>query len=188
MANGKPARGKRVARWLIGGIGGLLVLGGVLVLLASYDFVQNALPARGTVVALDVTVNKGRESYRPEVQFLDATGRKWRARTLLSSSSYGFDIGTRVDILYDRRDPQSIRMDRWFELWGLAVPFLVVGFVLLIPLAGSLRNRKLRPVEGDAGRKPAAPRPRPETGTPETGGGIRRRGAQSGAPTVRRRR
>lgn len=63
----------------------------------------------------------------------------------MSSSSYDFKVGSKVNILYDIRDPNNLRMDTWFATWGFgiillaasAVPFGISSFL------GRITNRKV---------------------------------------------
>ncbi len=185
---------RRILRWVFGIFGGFFLLAGAVLGYLSYDFYINSDPARGTVVDIEVNSSSDGTTYRPKVRFLDASGRKWVGTTFLSSSGYDFDIGERVDIRYDRRDPTSIRMDNWLELWGFATIFVVLGAVviLVVMLIGSGRGGQM------AARRTPVPDPAPKPDMPkqikpahvmdhERKPAIKPR-AMDRQPTVRRRR
>jgi len=111
-----------------------LVAGSVLTFLA-YDFMDNALPTSGRVVSVEVITGDDSVSYKPTIRFIDWEGRKQRGQTFMSSSDYNFKIGTEVDILYDVRDPETLRMDTWIATWGLGLIFLG-GAVIPLIVAG----------------------------------------------------
>jgi len=138
-------------KWAVRIFGSIFLLAGLVLLAFSYDFASNAIKARGSVVDVAVEVSTGSSSdsvtYRPTVRYVDQTGQKRRGTTFMSSSSYNFDIGTGVDILYDPRDTASIRMDNWFALWGIGTIFAVVG-VVIIAIA-QLIGRKARTKQPD---------------------------------------
>lgn len=119
---------------------GLLFLGiGAFLTYLAYDFMDYALPATGSVVSIETSYSDDGATYQPTVRFVDYTGNKQRGVTFLSSSGYNFDIGEKLDIYYDTRDPTSIRLDSWFEIWGFGYIFMGVSLIPLI--AASLISR-----------------------------------------------
>jgi len=98
----------------------------------SYDFNNHALIAAGTVVDVEASYNDGSTTYKPTIAYVDFAGEKRVGQTFLSSSSYNFPRGTQVEVLYDTRNPTSLRMNNWLELWGFGFIFLTVGFVLIV--------------------------------------------------------
>lgn len=135
-----------------------LVAGGVLTFL-SYDFMNNALPATGSVVSVEV--NYGDDdgvTYQPIIRYVDFEGRKQRGKTFMSSSNYDFEIGSKVNILYDVRDPEVIRVDNWLATWGFGLLLLAASIVpfFIASIIGRVgkRNAKTTPQ-----RKPKRARP-----------------------------
>lgn len=160
MAEGNTSKAPTILRWIFGLVGGIFLLAGGVITAFSYDFVSNSLPTTGTVVAVDVITSDDGVSYRPTVRYLDHTGQKRRGETFLASSSYDYDIGTRVDILYDMRDSSSIRMDTWFEVWGFGVLFAGIGVVItMVVIFVGGKGRKIAP---PAMPRLAKPRKRPK--------------------------
>lgn len=96
----------------------------------SYDFSNYAIATTGTVVNVEASYSDGSTTYKPTIAYVDYNGDKRSGQTFLSSSTYNFSRGSMVDILYDTRDTQSLRMDSWFALWGFGLIFLITGLVL----------------------------------------------------------
>ncbi len=120
------------------GLAGVVFLTIGLVLAGqSYNFSRNAAWASGTVVGLEVDYAADGTTYRPVVEFRDTSGNLWRGKAFLLSSGYDFETGTRLDILYDTRNPEAIRMDNWMELWGFGLVFVLAG-VLILWLYGAM--------------------------------------------------
>ena len=122
----------------------------------SSDFVANATEVSGIVVDVTVNRNDGSTTYKPTVSYVDMNGVKQTGQTFLSSSTYNFPRGSKINILYDPRDPSSIRINSWFGLWGFPSIFLGVGLLLaVIAIIVALNLKKRKP---DAAR--GAPRRR----------------------------
>ncbi|MBL4873413.1 MAG: DUF3592 domain-containing protein [Rhodobacteraceae bacterium] len=143
MAKTKNAAGFiKIAFGLMGLI--FLVAGAILTFLA-YDFMDNALPVSGRVTSVEVIAGDDSVSYKPTIRYVDSAGRKQSGQTFISSSNYNFAVGSSVNVLYDIRDPSSLRMDTWIATWGLGLIFLG-GSVLPFFIArviGRVTGRKL---------------------------------------------
>ncbi len=111
--------------FVISGIGGLFGY-------SSYDFSTNAVVTTGTVMSVSARYSDGSTSYQPIIAFIDHNGTKRSGPTFLSSSSYNYRVGDQVGILYDIRDPQNLRVNNWFALWGFGTVFIGVGVVLAV--------------------------------------------------------
>ncbi len=103
----------------------------------SYDFSKNAIATTGIVIDMEVSrssgsgASSGGPTYKPTIGFIDQSGVKRSGQTFLSSSSYNYNLGAQVAILYDTRNPTSLRIDSWFALWGFGLIFLVVGLATM---------------------------------------------------------
>ena len=146
----------------------------------SSDFVANATEVSGIVVDVTVNQNDGSTTYKPTVSYVDLNGIKQTGQTFLSSSSYNFPRGSKINILYDPRDPSSIRMNSWFGLWGFPSIFLGVGILLaVIAIIVALILKK---------RKPPTARGAPNRQKPEaTYSYSSNESAEDRQPTIRRR-
>jgi len=138
----KNKNGARVFKIVFGIMGMIFFVAGAILTFLAYDFMNNALPVTGRVVSVEVVTGDDSTSYKPTIRFVDFEGRKQRGQTFMSSSSYNFDIGEEVAILYDIRDPESLRINTWFATWGFGLIFLgasVIPFVI-----GGLIGRKAK--------------------------------------------
>lgn len=112
---------------------GLVFLGvGAFLSYQTYDFMDNALPATGTVVSVEKSYSDdGGVTYKPTIRYIDWNQNKQRGETFLSSSGYNFPLGSKQNIYYDLRDPASIRLDSWFEIWGFGVIMMAASIIPL---------------------------------------------------------
>lgn len=141
----KKKNGVGAIKFLFRLMGLAILIGGGVLTFITYDFMDNALPTTGSVVSVEVNYGDDSVSYKPTIRYIDYAGRKQRGETFMSSSSYDFKVGSKVNILYDIRDPNNLRMDTWFATWGFgiillaasAVPFGISSFL------GRITNRKV---------------------------------------------
>ncbi len=145
----KSKSGARIFKIIFRVMGLIFLVAGAILTFLAYDFMNNALPVSGRVTSVEVISGDDSVSYKPTIRYVDWEGRKQSGQTFISSSSYNFDIGSSVDILYDIRDPESLRMDTWFATWGFGLIFLggsVVPFVIAGVIGGfSGRREKAKP-------------------------------------------
>lgn len=143
----KSKSGARVAKIVFRIIGLIfMVVGGVLTFL-TYDFMGNALPTTGRVESVEVNYNDDNVTYKPTIRFINYAEREQLGQTFMSSSSYNFEAGSNVDILYDIRNPESLRMDTWFATWGFGVIFLLGSIVpfSIASIIGRFAGRQTKP-------------------------------------------
>ena len=111
---------------IFGAIGAIFTVIGAVWLLLAMASVDASVPVTGEVVSVADT---GR-GFRAEFTYTDQGGMLQTGRTHISSSAYDFALGTRIDLLVDPSDPETVRVDGWFSLWGLPAVFLVLGGTL----------------------------------------------------------
>ena len=120
---------------------GLVFLGvGGALTYSTYNFMDNALSTTGQVVNVSSDYSDGSTTYQPTFGYVGYDGEKHQGTTFLSSSSYNFRIGEKMEILYDTRDHSSVRLTGWFSTWGFGILFMGAG---AIPLLIGLFIRKL---------------------------------------------
>lgn len=115
-------------------IGGNL-LAGLVLLYRDWRFAGNALTTTGAVIGLKRrgSTKSGRGLYSPVVSFIAADASRVEFTDPILRYPPGFEVGERVEVLYDRRNfkrarvPKS-RWDMYFPAWV----FLLVGGVLLL--------------------------------------------------------
>ena len=82
------------------------------------SFVQTAEKTEGTVIEL---VKEGK-TYRPIVEYADHMGQRQELRSRTGTNPPSYSVGDKVQILYDRNDPDSVKINHWLTLY--IFPFL----------------------------------------------------------------
>ena len=117
---------KTVGRGFIG-IGSLIAIAGLIWLSKTAMFVSKASKASGTVIEMDrSTSSKGGTMYSPVYTFTDASGIVHTQHSSMSSSSYTFEPGEKVTVLYDIASPKNSEIDSFGQIW--IMPLLMSGF------------------------------------------------------------
>jgi len=142
------SRGKKIMpRWvwsIIVAFPALFILIGLGFLADAVVFVSDAQGTQGQVVEIRRSYSDdGGVSYTPTIRYRRSDGRIFEAETNMASSGYNYDIGERVDILYAFDDPEEVRIDSFFSLYGIGLIFIAMGgaFVTILSVA---RKRMLR--------------------------------------------
>lgn len=109
----------------------LLAVGGYFVL-DILSFTKNAVGAEGEVISVREHVSHKRDTgitYQPTIRFESADGRTHNAETRISSSTYNYDIGARVDVLYAPDDPSEVRINSLVSLYAFPGIFTLIGLI-----------------------------------------------------------
>jgi hypothetical protein len=118
--------------WIVTAFPAILLVVGLAMLAEAIIFTTKAERTRGEVV--DVSRHYGGESgvsYMPTIRYRRDDGRTFEAATRIASSDYDYQIGERVDILYSYDDPQEVRIDSFFSLYGPGLIFAVIGALFI---------------------------------------------------------
>lgn len=105
----------------------------------TYGFLQTALVADGTVVALE---QRRSGTYAPAFEFADAHGVRHRVYSETGSNPPAYEVGERVRVLYPAADPRSARLEGFLELWLGPLVFLILGLPFVA--MGWFVHRRLR--------------------------------------------
>ena len=108
--------------WLILGIGGLIVVGGLALGLGSLRHVLHGERADGEVIEMRREGNM----YAPVVRFRLSDGET-QTVTDLASGAPDFAAGDRITILYMPQDPRDFRIDTFDRLWFSAIFVTIFG-------------------------------------------------------------
>jgi len=120
------ALAKIVGRVFVG-IGSVVAICGLIWSGKTAAFVSRASKASGTVIEMErSTSSKGGSMYSPVYTFADASGIIHTQHSSFASSSYTFEPGEKVIILYDSAAPTSSEIDTFGQVW--LGPLLVTGF------------------------------------------------------------
>ncbi len=140
----KSKNGARVFKIAFRVMGLIFLVAGAILTFITYDFMNNALPATGRVTSVEVITGDDSVSYKPTIRYVDWEGRKQSGQTFMASSNYNFGIGDSVDILYDIRNPEVLRMDTTFATWGFGSMFLgasIIPFIIAGVIGGFVRRK-----------------------------------------------
>lgn len=118
--------------WIIAAFPTLFILIGLGFLADAVIFISDAQNTRGQVVEISRSYDdKGGVSYTPTIRYRRSDGRIFEAETHIASGNYDYDIGEQVDILYAFDDPEVVRIDSIFSLYGIGLIFTIIGGVFL---------------------------------------------------------
>ncbi|MEP7355890.1 MAG: DUF3592 domain-containing protein [Anaerolineales bacterium] len=114
----------------------------------SYNLTTRGGRADGTVVAMDESNDDDGTTYAPIVGY-EVDGERYEMNSHNYSSPPAYHVGQKVTILYNLADPNTARIDSFWDLWllpiifiGLAVPFgLIFNAAMLFGLIQRLRSR-----------------------------------------------
>lgn len=115
------------------GLGIAALVGALATCLHAWHFTRIAQRTNGTVVDMRQHTDKesGSISFAPTFRFQDAGG----AQHIVSSSFYSsppeFHVGDSVGILYRADDPQTARIDSYWQIWGPPSLLGIIGSIQL---------------------------------------------------------
>ena len=118
-------RSWRRISWVILGIGGLILAGGLALGWGSLRHVLYAERAEGEVIE----IRREGDMYAPVLRFRLANGETQEVKDL-GSGAPDFAVGDRVTVLYMPEDPEDFRIDTFERLWFSAI--FVTGVRLLL--------------------------------------------------------
>ena len=121
-------------------MGPLFLLAGVVALVWNIHFISSAATAEGRVIELVDTSSPGESAqYKAKVSY-DVAGETYTGHSTWSTAPAAFDVGERVQVLYDPAKPSSMMLDTFFEKWFIALIFLGIGN--LFTIIGLIRARR----------------------------------------------
>jgi Protein of unknown function (DUF3592) len=121
------------AGWLFCVVGSL----SLLVALGSWiylsHFIHVAMHATGIVIEMrEHTADNGDISYAPTFRFRDAAGVQHTVSSAVSESPPAYHVGDKVPVLYISSDPQSARIDSFWQIWALPILTAIGGGIFLL--------------------------------------------------------
>ncbi len=135
-------------------LGGGLLVWGISTYSDRVSSLESYQKTTGTVVEMrevPETENSG-VTYAPVIKFSDEKGREFRHSSSHSSDPPAYKIGERVELFYDKGDPESAFINSfWGKWWGTIILFTCpavlfpVGFWMLF----SAFRRKNSPAAND---------------------------------------
>lgn len=114
----------------------LMALAGLFYLNFANGFAFSSVRTEGTVVKVyphagEFPFDHGETTYSVVIRYRFADGLETDAGATYSSPDYGFDVGERIEILYDPREKGDVIIPGFLAQWGLPFVLFVVAAALL---------------------------------------------------------
>jgi hypothetical protein len=136
MRHDRRRRGmSRWVWWLVIAFPLLFLMAGAGMVFEAIVFVSQAESTQGRVIQVERSHDsEGGVSYTPLILYESGEGLYYEGETHISSGNYDYDIGDRVEILYSYADPETVRINSFFSLYGIGLIFAAMGglFVLVL--------------------------------------------------------
>jgi Protein of unknown function (DUF3592) len=117
-----------VSLWFFG-TSCLLGIGGSIWLVYTLWFVAHASKTEGRIVAMERRDDsKGHATYSPVFTYNDASSVTHTQSCSMSSSSFSYEVGEKVTVLYDPARPINSKIDTFTTIW--LFPLVLIGMSL----------------------------------------------------------
>lgn len=110
---------------------GAFCLWGAYAAVVANRLETNGVTTEGIVVGLDESDNEGSTVYSPIVEY-EVNGRRYTIDGGIASSPPAYDVGERVEVLYDKADPSTAQINKWSERW--LFPIMIIPAMILTAL------------------------------------------------------
>lgn len=118
--------------------GGLLLLGGILLLVAIWQYQRSkqlvltgirtqAIVIENVAVRMDDGI-----SYKPRLEFVDFSNTKQYFDTRIRSNPPQYSIGEKVNIIYEKENPENAKIIGYWNLYLATIILLVFASPLII--------------------------------------------------------
>jgi hypothetical protein len=141
---------------------GLVALAVATILyLHTRTFLETSIVAQGTVIDLvmvesdrsssssGVSIRASTNSYAPVVKFTTENGLTYKFKSSFSTYPPAYDVGEKVEVLYNKTDPDEASINSFFFIWGgtliigsLGLLFATIGLAMLAIDLFKSRNKQ----------------------------------------------
>jgi len=111
--------------WLFAGC--CAVVFSLVSIVQTRNFIGRSVEVTGEVISLKRSAGSRGVTYAPIFSFTTVDGNAYTVTSDVSSSPAGFDVGECVRVRYDPAHPENARIHSFFQTWGIAAPFGLVG-------------------------------------------------------------
>ena len=125
-------------------VGACLLTAAFIVYGNAQSFASSAESAEGVVVDLAYTSSSSGSSVAPVVRFLTPEAEEIVFQSSVSSNPPAYDIGEKVNVLYDPADPSDATIDSFWQQYLLPVILGGIGGVFFAIGGGMLLARALK--------------------------------------------
>lgn len=118
---------------LVAGLGVAFIGGSLFFRYDTQKFIENAVPADGTVIEVTSYTKKNprKTIYEPIVEFETAIGERVAFKgPEISEGTYA--VGDAVEVLYEVDDPEGARLGTFDGIWGSALMTSICGVFFVI--------------------------------------------------------
>lgn len=113
-------------------------------------FLNNSVKAEGQVVEIIQSRSSDNKAiYSPRVVFIDSVGNEITFTSSLSTNISSYSTGDKVEVFYEKSNPQNARINSFFQIWFatilmsvLGVAFFLGGFSNLVKQVRRSSSRK----------------------------------------------
>ena len=123
--------------FLLVGIG--ITIAGFFNYQKTNNFLATAQTVNAQVVKYDSHISTSRRKRRTTRTIMytplfayQINGEDFVTKSKSSSSSKPYQIGEKVDIFYNAENPNEIRQNTFFDLWGLSLIFSIMGTIFTL--------------------------------------------------------
>jgi hypothetical protein len=110
-------------------IGAGFLLGDFFKIKSDISFLSNSEKTEGSVVNIIKNLGDGKYMYRPEISFIDNTGKTITFISEVSSSISTYKEGEKVPVLYNKNNSQKAKINTFFQLWGGVAVLTFMGII-----------------------------------------------------------
>jgi hypothetical protein len=100
----------------------------------SWKLEKEGVTTTGTVVRLEESssAESGCCVYSPVIEFIASNDQTYSFEGDTASDPPAYDVGEKVDVLYDPKDPETAQINKWFERW--LMPIILIPTMTLTAL------------------------------------------------------
>jgi hypothetical protein len=118
--------------WILISVSSLLLIASFAISLHTLRFTRIAQRTTGSII--EMRPNRGDSgdvTYAPTFRFQDAIGSEHTVSSHFYSAPPEFRVGDTVKVLYRGDDPQSARIESYWQVWGLPTLLAIIGGIQL---------------------------------------------------------
>jgi hypothetical protein len=95
-------------------------------------FLHNSTRVAGEVVALKERYDSKSESiqYAPVFRFAASDGKAYTIASKISTDPASFAVGDTIEVLYRQNDPQTARINSFWQMWLVSTVLVCIGVAL----------------------------------------------------------
>ena len=119
----------RIARAVCLLVGPVFLGFSLFFIISTFRFLHRAVPANATIIQLlpEIDHEDNSVTYRPVFRFVAGDGRTYEVRANAASNPSPYAVGDTAPVLYEPGHPAQAKLHAFWDLWGLALVFAILG-------------------------------------------------------------